>query len=166
MARTKRNLPDIETSSLSTQRKLILLLMWPALAENLLSTLVSIADTVMVSELGTLAVNGVGLVTQPRFIVLSAFMALGIGTTSLVARAKGEGDPEKANRVLWQSLLMSLVIVAALSIALFFGNEALIRMIAGANISEETILMGVEYFRIQIYEIGRASCRERVCLSV
>ena len=151
MARTKRNLPDIETSSLSTQRKLILLLMWPALAENLLSTLVSIADTVMVSELGTLAVNGVGLVTQPRFIVLSAFMALGIGTTSLVARAKGEGNPEKANRILWQSLLMSLVIVIGLSIVLFFGNEALIRLIAGPNIAEETIQMGVDYFRIQIY---------------
>lgn len=151
MARVKRNLPDIETDSSSLQRKLILLLMWPALAENLLSTLVSIADTVMVSELGTLAVNGVGLVTQPRFIVLSAFMALGVGTTSLVARAKGEGNPEKANRILWQSLLMAMVIVAVLSVILFFGNEALIRMIAGANISEETIQMGVEYFRIQIY---------------
>lgn len=151
MASTKRNLPDIECSSASEQRKLILLLMWPALAENLLSTFVSIADTVMVSALGTLAVNGVGLVTQPRFIVLSAFMALGVGTTSLVARAKGEGDPEKANRILWQSLLMAMVIVLALGVLLFFFNEPLIRMIAGGNISEETIKMGVDYFRIQIY---------------
>ena len=151
MASIKRNLPDIECSSASEQRKLILLLMWPALAENLLSTFVSIADTVMVSALGTLAVNGVGLVTQPRFIVLSAFMALGVGTTSLVARAKGEGDPEKANRILWQSLLMSMVMVLALSVLLFFFNEPLIRMIAGGNISEETIKMGVDYFRIQIY---------------
>jgi len=151
MASTKRNMPDIECSSASEQRKLILLLMWPALAENLLSTFVSIADTVMVSALGTLAVNGVGLVTQPRFIVLSAFMALGVGTTSLVARAKGEGDPEKANRILWQSLLMAMVMVLALSVLLFFFNEPLIRMIAGGNISEETIKMGVDYFRIQIY---------------
>lgn len=139
MASTKRNMPDIECSSASEQRKLILLLMWPALAENLLSTFVSIADTVMVSALGTLAVNGVGLVTQPRFIVLSAFMALGVGTTSLVARAKGEGNPEKANRILWQSLLMAMVMVLALSVLLFFFNEPLIRMIAGGNISEETI---------------------------
>ncbi len=151
MAQKNRSLPDIECRTAADQRKLILLLMWPALAENLLATFVSIADTVMVSVLGTLAVNGVGLVTQPRFIVLSAFMALGVGTTSLVARAKGEGDPEKANRILWQSLMMAMVMVIVLSVLLFLFNEPLIRMIAGANISEETIQMGVDYFRIQIY---------------
>ena len=80
-------MPDIETSVTNDRRRLIVALTWPALAENLLSTLVSMADTMMVAALGTLAVNAVGLVTQPRFIVLSAFMALGIGSTSLVALA-------------------------------------------------------------------------------
>ena len=115
MAQKNRALPDIELNSSADMRRLILLLMWPALAENLLATFVSIADTVMVSALGTLAVNGVGLVTQPRFIVLSAFMALGVGTTSLVARAKGENNPEKANSILWQSVLMAMVMVLAMT---------------------------------------------------
>ena len=151
MQKKRRQIPDIESKAMGDQRKLILALTWPALAENLLSTFVSMADTIMVATLGTLAVNGVGLVTQPRFIVLSAFTALGIGTTSLVARARGEGDAGKANRILWQSIMLSVVLVLGLCVALFLLNEPLIRMIAGANISEETIQMGIEYFRIQIY---------------
>jgi len=49
---------DIEIDGSRARTKLILHLMWPALAENLLSTLVSMADTMMVSTLGTAAISG------------------------------------------------------------------------------------------------------------
>ena len=147
----RKSMPDIETSVLADRRRLIIALTWPALAENLLSTLVSMADTMMVAALGTFAVNAVGLVTQPRFIVLSAFMALGVGSTSLVARAKGENDPAKANRILWQSIQLAAILVTVLCVILFCFSEPLLRLIAGKNISEGTIHMGLEYFRIQIY---------------
>ena len=39
---------DIETADKRERRKLILQLTWPALGENLLSTLVSLADSAMV----------------------------------------------------------------------------------------------------------------------
>lgn len=142
---------DIESENKQDRSKLILQLMWPALAENVLSTLVSMADTVMVSALGTFAISAVGLVTQPRFIVFSAFMALGTGTTALVARAKGRGDPIEANRALRQSLILALGIILLVSAAMALWCEPLIRFIAGSEIAEETIVMACDYFRVQIY---------------
>ena len=141
---------DIETEHPGERNKLILTLMWPALCENVLATLVSMADTIMVSALGKSAINAVGLCTQPRFIVFSAFMALGTGTTALVARAKGAGNREEANHALAQSLLLALGIVLLVCLAMLFWYQPLIRFIAGKNISEETVLDAFAYFRVQI----------------
>ena len=118
---------DIEIDGSRERTKLILQLMWPALAENVLATLVSMADTMMVSTLGTTAVAAVGLVTQPRFIMMSAFMALGTGATALVARAKGKGDVREANQVLRQALILAAVVVAILCTVMILWCEPLIR---------------------------------------
>ena len=142
---------DIETQNLRDRDKLILSLTWPALAENILATLVSMADTIMVGALGAKAISAVGLVTQPRFIMLSAFMALGIGTTALVARAKGRGDQDEANQALKQSLVMSVGILIIVCTAMFIWMRPLIGFIAGKNIDPESINMACDYFRIQIY---------------
>ena len=147
----KKHMIDIETEHLGDRNKLILQLMWPALCENILATLVSMADTIMVSALGTGAINAVGLCTQPRFIVFSAFMALGTGTTALVARAKGAGNREEANHALVQSLLLALGIVLLACFAMLLWYQPLIRFIAGANIAEETVQDAFAYFRVQIY---------------
>lgn len=146
----KKHIIDIETENLSDRNKLILQLMWPALLENVLATLVSMADTIMVSSLGTGAINAVSLCTQPRFIVLAGFMALGTGTTALVARAKGAGNREEANHALRQSLVLAIGLVALLCLAMFLWHEPLIRFVAGKNISEATIQDAFAYFRVQI----------------
>ena len=145
------SLIDIETSNLQDRNRLILALTWPALAENILATLVSMADTMMVSSLGPKAISAVGLVTQPRFIMLSAFMALGIGTTALVARAKGKGDQDEANQALKQSLVLSVGILILICTAMLIWMRPLIGFIAGKNIDPESINMACEYFQIQIY---------------
>ena len=147
----KQDRIDLETTSLAERNRLIIGLTWPALAENILATLVSMADTIMVSGLGGYAVSAVGLVTQPRMIMLSCFMGLGTGSTALVARAKGAGNREEANTILRQSLVLAVVLlVAVCTIMLLFSHE-LIRWIAGSNISESTVNAAVEYFRIQIF---------------
>lgn len=150
MEKTKKNY-DIELENPQDQRSLILKLTWPALGENILSTLVSLADTAMVATLGTYAISAVGLVTQPRFIVFSSFMALGVGTTALVARAKGENNPESANKVLRQSMLLALIIVIAVSVLMYIFADPLIRLLASDSISEEAIQAALDYLKIQIY---------------
>lgn len=151
MSEVKTDVLDIETKEPSDRRKLILKLTWPALAENVLATLVSIADTMMVSVLGSAAVSAVGLVTQPRFIMLSAFMALGVGSTAIVARCKGAGKRDEANHVLSQSVVLSIMILAVLCVVMRIFAQPLIRFIAGGEISEEAIMQAYQYLVIQIY---------------
>jgi putative MATE family efflux protein len=105
----------------------------------------------MVASLGSFAINAVGLVTQPRFVLLAAFMALSVGSTAMVSRFKGARDSENANRVLNQSLIMTLGITILLCLCMFFGGEALVRLLAGRSISEETIQEALSYLRIQVY---------------
>jgi putative MATE family efflux protein len=142
---------DIEIESSAGKRALIIGLAWPALAESILASMVSMVDMMMVASLGSYAISAVGLVTQPRFVMLAAFMALSIGSTAMVSRFKGARDPENANLVLNQSLIMTMGITAVLCIGMFFGGEALIRFLAGQSISEETVQGAMDYLQIQIY---------------
>ena len=141
---------DIEISTNAGRRRLIFDLTWPALAENLLASLVSIVDMLMVSSLGAYAINAVGLVTQPRFVLLAAFMALNIGSTAMVARFKGARERENASIVLNQSLLMTFMLTAIICVTMFYAGEPLVRLLAGSNISEQAIQAGSAYLRIQV----------------
>lgn len=142
---------DIEVESDSQRRKLIVALTWPALAENFLTSIMSMFDMMMVGGLGAYAISAVGIVTQPKFIMMAAFMAMSVGTTALVARCKGARDPEGANLALEQTMVITLAITVVLCIAMIFLAEPLIRWIAGNELSEQTIKEGITYFMIQIY---------------
>ena len=101
---------DIEADSPGQKRKLIISLTWPALAENILTAFMSMADMIMVSGLGAYAISAVGLCTQPKFIMMAAFMAMNVGTTALVARCKGARRPDEANTALNQALMLNIVL--------------------------------------------------------
>lgn len=146
----RRDKIDIETETLANRNKLIIELTWPALAENILASLVSMADTIMVSILGSHAISAVGLVTQPRLIMLSAFIAMGTGVTAMVARAKGAGNKKEADTVLRQSIVVSVALLLVLCIIMMIFCRQLISWIAGANISTATIEAAVGYFEVQI----------------
>lgn len=128
-------------------RKEIMQLAWPALIEQVLISLVSMVDMMMVGALGTEALASVGLCTQPRFVMLACFIALNVGTTALVARMKGSGDQEGANRVLRQSLLLTVLLSVILSVVGVVFAPHLIRFM-GAE--EATFGPAVDYFRIQM----------------
>ena len=142
---------DIEVESGSQRRKLIVSLTWPALAESVLVSAVSMCDMIMVGGLGVYAISAVGLVMQPRFIMMAAFMAMSVGTTALVARCKGARDPEGANSALLQSMIITLILTAVICIAMTFLCEPLLRWLGGSELSERTILESITYFKIQIY---------------
>ena len=142
---------DIEVESASQRRSLIIALAWPSLAENFLTSLMSMMDMMMVGGLGAYAISAVGLVTQPRYIMLASFMALSVGTTALVARCKGARDPDGANSAFQQSIIIALAVTAVLCVVMNYCAEPLLRWMAGTEISERTITEALAYFKIQIY---------------
>ena len=142
---------DIEVEGAGQRRKLIIALTWPALAENVLSSLISMADMIMVGGLGPYALSAVGLVTQPKFLMISAFMAMNIGTTALVAQNKGARNPDDANSALNQALILSLAMTVVICATLLILSEQLIRLIGGSELSEQVLTEALTYYRIQIY---------------
>ena len=117
----------------------------PSVAEMVLMSLIGSIDTMMVGTLGPESIAAVGLVGQPRMLMLSIFFALNIGVTAIVARRKGENRPQDANQTLrnalWLTVLFSAVMMA---VSLLFSRNLM--RLAGA--ASDTIDDAEVYFRI------------------
>ena len=118
----------------------------PSVCEMVLISLISMVDTVMVSSLGTDAVAAVGLVNQPRMIMLCLFFALNVGITAVVARRKGENRQQEANAALRTAIVMILLLSAVLMLVLLPLSSALMRF-AGAE-EGRTLELSTDYFMI------------------
>ncbi len=146
-------IPDIEAATHRERYRLILALALPALAENLLNTLVSMVDTMMVSGYSATAVAAVGLTTQLRMLILSVFMSLGIGCTALISRAKGMNDPEKATHVFMQTLSLTALVTLGVVAVMLPSLKPLLTLLSGGDLSDQVMEMAEQYFIIQIYGI-------------
>ena len=118
----------------------------PSVCEMVLISLINMMDTVMVSSIGTDAVAAVGLVGQPRMIMLSLFFALNTGITAVIARRKGEEIRQKATRPLRASIMMILLLSAILLAVLLPLGRSLM-LFAGAE-AGRTLESSTEYFTI------------------
>lgn len=70
-------------------------------------TLYILVDLYWVGRLGKEAVAAVGISGNLMFIVLAVSQMLGVGTTTLVSHAAGQGDRDRARRLFNQSLVLS-----------------------------------------------------------
>lgn len=127
----------------------IIQIAWPALVELTLTQLTSMADLMMVGQLGPWAITAVGLCTQPKFLLQTAFMAMNVGATAMVARYKGAGDQQKANNIMRQALTMTLVFSAIAAILGYIFAEPLIRFL-GTSDDAQAFAGAISYFRIQM----------------
>lgn len=120
---------------------------WPAVLESFFVALVAMVDSFMVSKVGAYAVAAVGLTTQPKFICLALFIAINTSVSALVARRKGQGERESANRILITAILCVMVGVAIIStLAVLCANEIISLM----GSEPDTHDSAVSYFRIII----------------
>lgn len=127
---------------------------WPATAEMVLISLMSVVDTIMVSTLGTFAIAATGLTNQPRMIFFSFFFALNAGVTAIVSRRKGEQNVEGANKCLSQAIMICIVLSGVLC-AFSFAVAKPLLMFAGAQ--PDTIEPALVYFKITMVGMVFAS---------
>lgn len=149
----KYKLPDGVDKGM--MRSDILTIALPSLVELVLTSLTSMADQIMVGrlpgQLGVQALSAVGLCMNPKFILMTALMAINTGTTAVVARYRGMGNQEKANQTFKQSLIFNIFLSAIMMVIGVVFARQLIGLIAGNGISETTVEYAVTYFRIQMY---------------
>lgn len=124
---------------------LILSLAVPAMIENTLQTVVGFVDTLFVSKLGLIEVTAVGVANTVLAVYIAIFMAIGVGTSSLIARHIGAGNVVLAKGVAKQSTIISAALGLLFGGISFFFAEPLLRMM-GAE--PKVVADGVVYFRI------------------
>ena len=144
--RVSNRLPSGVSSKMLYQD--IVRIAWPSFVELILTQLASMVDMMMIGRLGAWAITSVGLTTQPKFLMMTAFMAMNVGATALVARYKGEGNIKKANSVLRQALLLTFILSSIASLVGFVFSEQLILFMGASD--PETLAGGTAYLKIQM----------------
>ncbi len=144
--RVSRKLPEGITSPMLFSD--IVRLAWPSLLELTLTQLTSMVDLMMVGGLGAWAITAVGLTTQPKFLLMTMFVAMNVGATAMVARYRGAGEPEKANQTLKQALILTFGLSLLASIFGYFFSERMILFMGAAD--AETLAGGTTYLQFQM----------------
>jgi putative MATE family efflux protein len=120
-------------------------LAWPIILENIFQSLLGLVDLAMVARLGSVAVAGVGTTVQIVWVAISALAAVSVGTTVLVARATGAREPDEANRVTKQSLVLAMAIGLVLTIV---GATFSRQIVAALGPEPDVVAVGAIYLRI------------------
>lgn len=123
MARERKQL-DLTNENINPF-KVIAWLAWPVFVEQILSTLVSFADTAMVGALGPNATASVSISNSVVFLLNGAVMALGIGFTAYVARSVGAKDYDAAKAYIRHALMILFCLGVPLSIFMMFMHRAI-----------------------------------------
>lgn len=134
----------------------IIRIAWPSFVELLLTQLASMVDLMMVGsmggtanpEIGTQALAAVGLTTQPKFLLMAAFVAMNTGVTALVARNKGTNDKKQANLVVRQGLLFTFCATIILSILGFLFAKPMVIFMGSTE--KAVTNMATQYLQIQM----------------
>ena len=85
-------------------------LLIPIMIEQLLNSLMGMVDTMMVSNVGSVAVASVSLVDSINTLVIQVFAALATGAAIICSQYLGRGDKEGCNKAARQIFLTVLVI--------------------------------------------------------
>ncbi len=123
----------------------VLSLAWPSVMEQSLVTLIGLVDAYIVGHLGAVALAGVGLGGQVLNLTAALFTAVGVGATALIARHVGAGEPEEANQLARQAMLLAL----ALGLAAAVVGVALARPIMQVfGAASEVVEAGADWLRV------------------
>jgi len=116
----------------------------PIAAGMLAQTLYLLIDLYFVAQLGDAALAGVGAAGIAMFVVMALTQTLGVGTMALVSQAVGRKDPEDADLVFNQALLLALVCTGGTLVIGYLLTDAYMRTV-GAD--PATIDAGATYLR-------------------
>lgn len=140
--------------------KMILLLAWPTIIEQLLQTVVSYVDAAMVGSVGVDATAAVALNTSVIWLINGLLMGVGVGFSVLTAKKIGEGYLEDAKEIVRQSVMtmalcgigLTLIVEVILvpNLAIWMGAEeslipdakAYIRIIGASYLFQTFLIVG------------------------
>ena len=128
----------------------------PASIGILFMSLNVLVDTIFVGQwIGALAIAAVSVVLPITFLISSLGMAIGIGGSSIISRALGSKNKEKALHTFGNQLMMTLTLaLVSISVGYFFSNEILLLFGANGEIMQPAkefftpVLLGVPFLAL------------------
>ena len=136
---------DMETKPHLYAAKSLRRLLLPILVEQLLSSLMGTADTIMVSNVGSSAISAVSLVDSINVLVIQAFSALAAGGAILCSQYLGNDNKKEANRAASQVLFVTGSLSILLSLFCLVFRTPLLRLIFG-SVEEAVMQDSQTYF--------------------
>ncbi len=145
-------------------RKLLI----PIIVEQLLSSLMGTADTMMVSNIGSAAISAVSLVDSINILVIQALSALSAGGAILCSQYLGSKNQKEANRSAQQVLFVMVVLSVMLSAFCLIFRDPLLRLIFG-KVEPDVMINSQTYFLftllsfpfIGLYDAGASIMRSQ-----
>lgn len=125
--------------------RVVLTLAVPTVIENLLLNIVGFIDTLFVAKIGLQEVAAVGVTNAIVAIYIAVFMAMGIGTSSLIARCLGAGDAGRAKAIARQSAWLAIILGLFFGVVTLLFAEPLLRYM---GTEPEVLQAGITYFQI------------------
>lgn len=117
----------------------------PIMIQNLISTLVSTADTLMLGFVGQTAMSASSLANQFSFVMFCVFFGMATATSVLCAQYWGKGDHKTIEKILGLALRVSLMFAIVFTLTSFFFPEMIMRLFTD---SPETIALGAQYLKV------------------
>jgi len=144
--------PKLPAEELRFSDRQLLALLAPLIAEQLLSYLVGLADSVMVSSAGGAAVSAVSMVDSISVLLLNAFSALATGGAVVVGQYWGHRDRKNSRLAARQLLVFLLMLSVGLTVLLELAQGPLLRLIYGRT--DAAVLANCfAYYRIVMLSI-------------
>ena len=123
------------------------LLLLPLIIEQILNSFMGMADTKMVSKVGSTAISAVSLVDSINNLVVQMFSAMAVGGTIVCSQYLGREDKEGCNKAARQVFLSMLVISIAITILCIIVRKPLLEKVFG-EVEVEVMTNSLTYFGI------------------
>ncbi len=127
----------------------LLILLFPIVLEQLLNSFMGMADTMMVSNVGSAAISAISLVDSVNNLVIQIFAALTTGAAIICSQYIGRNDRKGANRAAGQVFLAILAISVGVMIPCLIFRVPLLSFIFG-KVTPEVMANSQIYFLITV----------------
>lgn len=125
-------------------------LLLPIIIEQFLNSLMGMADTMMVSTVGSEAISAVSLVDSINNLVIQIFSAMASGATIICSQYIGSGNKKESNRAAGQVVFMVVAISLSITACCMLGGERLLRLIFG-TVEDSVMENAFIYFMITAF---------------
>ena len=144
---TKKNNQDMGTGSV---KKRMAQMAVPAVVGQVINLLYNIVDRIYIGHIpgvGGMALTGVGLFTPILMLITAFAMLAGAGGAPRAAIAMGEGDRDRAEKIMGNCFTVLMLLALVLTAVFYVTCPTLIRLFGG---SDATLPYAVEYAHIYI----------------